>query len=834
MPGSRDRFVQSAEKNLSRGRLAEALADYLRLLKEYPRDVSALNKAGDLCVRMGRPADAIEHFSRIADLYTGDGFFLKAIAIYKKINKIDPTRLDIYGRLADLYARQGLTQDARSHYAVLADQSLKKNDLRGAIEAYSNIVMLDPADLKTQTRLADLHRVAGESAQAVARYDAIGGLLQRGGAHEEAIAFFRKALELDPNDSGARTQIIRSHLAVNDLVSAVAALEAAPRNAETRMLLAHAMLSRRELSAAASAAQDAVQFEPDNEAARALLQRIRLEEGNPDGALEAIAPAVDGAIGSGDYGRAAAYLRPILEAHPDHRAALERMADVREGAGEAEESVAVRLKLAHEAEARGDVRAAAEHYRRILVAAPTHDEARSRLAEILPTVVAPAEAGRARGAIDETQAVLDEAEVLARYGLKDRAVERLRELVKEHPEILSARERLVELLVDLHNPAAPREAEALAEIYRGQGRDSLAVTLYARLGLAPTRPSSPGVPARPSRPSEPPRRPTAPPGRPTMPPAPTVEFDEFEIEPTAGAPPAAAEPPAFDPFAGMTEPSPPPPAAAAPHRESAGAPARRQSSGAPRRRESRESAGAGRLTPHTPGDAGLVLPTELGSLIEEKMQRAAAETPSRHPRERPGVRPHAVDDENLFADEQQFFNLAEELEKELIEETAAPPAAPDLAQTQDETSLQEIFREFRKGVEQQLSAEDYETHYNLGIAYKEMGLLDEAIGEFQLASKAPVLTVECCSLLGLCFLEKGMPQLAIKWYGKGLATPGIREEETAGLLYDLARVYQDTGDMNQAYQTYLEVYGINTNYRDVVERVRHLEEVRKNSRESVH
>ena len=128
---------------------------------------------------------------------------------------------------------------------------------------------LDPTDLKIQVRLADLHRVAGESAQAVARYDAIGGLLQRGGAHEEAIAFFRKALELDPNDSGARTQIIRSHLAVNDLVSAVAALEAAPRNAETRMLLAHAMLSRRELPAAAAAAQEAVQFEPDNEAARA-------------------------------------------------------------------------------------------------------------------------------------------------------------------------------------------------------------------------------------------------------------------------------------------------------------------------------------------------------------------------------------------------------------------------------------------------------------------------------------------------------------------------------------------------------------------------------------
>ena len=211
------------------------------------------------------------------------------------------------------------------------------------------------------------------------------------------------------------------------------------------------------------------------------------------------------------------------------------------------------------------------------------------------------------------------------------------------------------------------------------------------------------------------------------------------------------------------------------------------------------------------------------------MQRATSE-PARPSRPAAPV----VEDDNLFADEQQFFNLAEELERELTEETAAPPAAPDLSGPQDEASLQEIFREFRKGVEQQLSAEDYETHYNLGIAYKEMGLLDEAIGEFQLASKAPALTVECCSLLGLCFLEKGMPQLAIKWYGKGLATPGIRETDTAGLLYDLAKVYQDTGDMNLAYSTFLEVYGINTNYRDVVERVRDLEEARKNSRESVH
>ncbi len=222
-------------------------------------------------------------------------------------------------------------------------------------------------------------------------------------------------------------------------------------------------------------------------------------------------------------------------------------------------------------------------------------------------------------------------------------------------------------------------------------------------------------------------------------------------------------------------------------------------------------------------DAEFVSYGELGDLLEDEMQRAG-DTPAS-----PGTDVSVVDEENLFADEQKFFNLAEELEKELSDEILAAEPAEISAAPQGEVSLEDIFREFKKGVEQQLSAEDYETHYNLGIAYKEMGLVDEAIGEFQLASKDPGRTVECCSMLGYCFLEKGMPQIAIKWFRKGLEAPGIGEPETAGMLYDLATVYQDTGETDLAYQTFQEVFGLNANYRDVAQRVRDLEAVRKNS-----
>jgi len=174
-------------------------------------------------------------------------------------------------------------------------------------------------------------------------------------------------------------------------------------------------------------------------------------------------------------------------------------------------------------------------------------------------------------------------------------------------------------------------------------------------------------------------------------------------------------------------------------------------------------------------------------------------------------------EENLFADEDDFFDLASELESELGEED------DQVALGEEEQSLEEIFKEFKKGVEQQLDSEDYDTHYNLGIAYKEMGLIDEAIGEFQLASKDPKRAVECASMLGLCFLEKGMPQLAIKWYRKGLEIAEITEEEHVGLLYDLGSAYMEVGDTANAQKAFMEVYGMNTNYRDIVSRIKQLE-----------
>jgi tetratricopeptide (TPR) repeat protein len=159
-----------------------------------------------------------------------------------------------------------------------------------------------------------------------------------------------------------------------------------------------------------------------------------------------------------------------------------------------------------------------------------------------------------------------------------------------------------------------------------------------------------------------------------------------------------------------------------------------------------------------------------------------------------------------------------ETQSAVAEEPTSGSSIADLG----DAGLADIFKEFKKGVDKQLGKEDYDTRYNLGIAYKEMGLIDEAIAEFQLAARDPGRLLECSSMLGICFLEKGMAKLAVKWFEKGLGAPGRSEEEYMGLRYDLAIAHDAAGETDQALQIFEDLYGQDANFRDVANKVREL------------
>jgi tetratricopeptide (TPR) repeat protein len=129
---------------------------------------------------------------------------------------------------------------------------------------------------------------------------------------------------------------------------------------------------------------------------------------------------------------------------------------------------------------------------------------------------------------------------------------------------------------------------------------------------------------------------------------------------------------------------------------------------------------------------------------------------------------------------------------------------------------------FRQHVESQIAPEDYGARYDLGIAYREMGLVDEAIAELQLASRDPGRFVDCASLLAGCFLEKGLPALAVRWLERGLATVTPRDAARHALQYELGHALETAGEARRALETFTELYGEAAGHRDVAARVQRL------------
>jgi tetratricopeptide (TPR) repeat protein len=140
--------------------------------------------------------------------------------------------------------------------------------------------------------------------------------------------------------------------------------------------------------------------------------------------------------------------------------------------------------------------------------------------------------------------------------------------------------------------------------------------------------------------------------------------------------------------------------------------------------------------------------------------------------------------------------------------------------------LKEVFDEFRAELgEMGAEEEDLETHYNLGIAFREMGLLEEAISEFQKVAKANEqgrpfrYAMQCCTLLGLAFMDRGQPAIAAIWYERALRTPDVNPESALALRYDLGVAQESAGESEAALKSFSQVYAMNIDYRDVGERI---------------
>lgn len=1054
MAVQRDKVIATAEKLVAKGKIEAAIKEYERLLDDNPNDVNTLNRIGDLWVRINRNEEACRVFGRIADHYGKDGFFLKAIAIYKKINKLDPSRLDVYAKLADLYAKQGLAMEAKGQYQVLADYYLKHGDPANALGAYRKIAELDPNSINVHVKLADLYSQNNQVAEALKEYDRVGKMLLKRGMVDEALQVFRKALKIDPRNVDLAESLVNGLLEAKDYENSIqileTSLEANRGNARLTSLLGRVHISRGDFGAARDVLERGMEANPSEPSIREALAEVYLRQDAPDRALAIVAPLVDSAAARSEGKTAVELLHRILRVDQWHIPTLEKAVQVYTRLHEETNILASMNSLAEAHIGRKNYEAAVNVLQDLVQREPENAQHKEKLAFVrqqmgigagtaapapAPPAPKPAPAAKPSAAppaaapkptptpapvdefsvpsidfssADEMAFDLDagealdldmsvesiepapgefvpppsvpeherepeaepegedldfitehmtEAEVFAKYGLTDKAIEHLRAVLDRSPRHTPAFERLLRVHMDEGDVAQVGTISAqLFTLLRDSGDFEAATALELELtnrgfpvGIPaeappapkPTSPAARVTPAVPPEPARPPKaditsvisrakpefsvesRQPAPEEelsiditalQQTEEPEVELEVEELtsetelemeslepaaeqEVEPLPEETlaeieaelelPAPVEEPEIS-FAPEPEPEPvPEPEIELPTFTGL-------DSGTA---EELDFGEAPSLEPEieAPLDLGLDEPPieELGEVdfyIEQELLEEAEEKLSLllthfpdHPEvaarraklaearssampfappaaaapaprgfsaddienellaaipdedEELGIIPPPaaasaraaaptlaanVDESSLFADEDNFFDLAAELEQELVEEQEEV-----VTLSEEEQSLEDIFREFKKGVEQQLDSEDYDTHYNLGIAYKEMGLIDEAIGEFQLASKDSKRMIECCSMLGLCFLEKGMPQLAIKWYRKGLESPEISDDEHLGLLYDLGSAYLEVGDTGNAQKAFMEIYGINSNYRDIVDRIKQVEDV---------
>ncbi len=145
--------------------------------------------------------------------------------------------------------------------------------------------------------------------------------------------------------------------------------------------------------------------------------------------------------------------------------------------------------------------------------------------------------------------------------------------------------------------------------------------------------------------------------------------------------------------------------------------------------------------------------------------------------------------------------------------------APEQLATSD---IGDIIKEFKQGVLEEVGTEDYETHYELGISYKEMSLFDDAIEELKLASLEPSIFVDCQSVIALCYIEKGEWKKAVRAFQEERTKVAQGSEKYQNLTYQIANTFEKEGKTDEAAQSYQELFQINPNYQDVKRKLKTL------------
>jgi tetratricopeptide (TPR) repeat protein len=488
---NKSKALRTAEKYVLQGKISAAIDEYRKVVEADPTDLTTINTLGDLYVRMGRIQDAIFHFSRIAESYRESGFTLKAIAMYKKISKLDPTNVDTAMKLANLYSQQGLFVEARQQYLQVADSFAKMGQTRKALEAYQKIADLDPSNTAVRMKLGEIYSREGMTEQAHDAFIMAGAEFMRKGDLEQALAANLKAVSINPDSRQALTAIATIYTEQGQVDRAINilcdAFEKNPADVELLTILGRTYLSAGLMDEAERTFLSLVELDRNRYHYLLEVGRLFLQKGNLDRAAEQIDGCLDVLISKREEDKAIDFLRRILDRDMNHVGALKRLAQIFLRIREDHNLIATLNSLAEAAMRKGDDQEAIAALKELVRLEPDEPMHRQRLYNLGVRELSESDAPdmvRATGPLDYESAAFDdtfvirqisEAEILAGHGQIDHAVYILEEILHHAPENVQVHLKLkdIYLRAGIIEKAA-NECLELARLYEARGETSRA------------------------------------------------------------------------------------------------------------------------------------------------------------------------------------------------------------------------------------------------------------------------------------------------------------------------------------------------------------------------
>ncbi|TAM80576.1 MAG: tetratricopeptide repeat protein [Acidobacteria bacterium] len=827
--------LQEAHKYVAQGKTGKAIKQYEWLVENDPGDLILLNVIGDLYAGENNVPEALKYFYRLADAYTRDGYRVKAIAIYKKIAKLDRGSADPLLRLAELNSAQGLAREAREYYKGALDFFERRGQQEPALEILRKLSRLDPKDHGLRLNLAQAAERAGKSREAADAYLGAAVLAREIGDPAACRSALEKASELAPENAEVHLLRARQALAdqkpeeIGEILGTVPALQGSP---EAKRLLLESCLATNNLDAARGFLLEVLELNPSNFAPTADFISRCIEKGEYESALQVLKDAAPVLIARGETGPFIETLRRLWKTSPESIDVLEFSYQVAEKTAD-EATIPEVLLLLGSAYVQSDQFEKAEQaYARLAAREPENETCKDLLRNVLEKqgkVFVPLSQTPLMSADIGLESTALPSQFVGATGLSSsdkQAADELARVPEEHGEANNGT-RFREEVLEPGQPAAGFELPLRTLEFNLSKTDD---------GGASVQESE-------------------------LPPPKEISLD-FQ---------STQEDKSYTGGSGITR--------------------ERSSAEKLPQLRSAEQAQASKLPPFNYEESREEIEFYLRHGFYNEAQKALDELEREYPEEgrvselrqrvdhaaqesslREGTRggparsvqsgqetgpdlPTSFFDSALAAGPAQgnrtpavsgtgsgridlIQDLAGQLNSKFEElydpampsgssaaqrgQNSGPDSAPDASE--ELSSLLDELEDENESVDQ--SADDEQTHYNLGVAFREMGLLDEAIGEFQ-----KVVNVTCpkhpghhflqgCTLLASCFMDKEMPAIAAKWYLRALDAPGLDYEGTLALYYDLGTAFERAGDTAAALEKFTEVYSQNIDYRDVADKIR--------------